>query len=53
MSFYSKSWWYDSKTTKWQIVIGSVIIAAMQEKILIKGGGHKMACGFTIDVNNI
>jgi len=27
MSFYSKSWWYDSKTTKWQIVIGSVIIA--------------------------
>ena len=33
--------------------IGSVIIAAMQEKILIKGGGHKMAGGFTIDVNNI
>ena len=25
----------------------------MQEKILIKGGGHKMAGGFTIDVNNI
>ncbi len=33
--------------------IGSIIIAAMQEKILIKGGGHKMAGGFTIDVNNI
>ena len=26
--------------------IGSVIIAATQEKILIKGGGHKMAGGF-------
>ena len=25
----------------------------MQEKISIKGGGHKMAGGFTIDVNNI
>ena len=33
--------------------IGSVIIAATQEKILIKGGGHKMAGGFSIDVNNI
>ena len=33
--------------------IGSVIIAAMQEKILLKGGGHKMAAGFSIDVNNI
>ena len=33
--------------------IGSIIIAATQEKILIKGGGHKMAGGFTIDVNNI
>ena len=33
--------------------IGSIIIAATQEKILIKGGGHKMAGGFTIDKNNI
>ena len=28
--------------------IGSVIIAATQEKILLKGGGHKMAGGFSI-----
>ena len=28
--------------------IGSVIISAVQENILIKGGGHKMAGGFTI-----
>ena len=33
--------------------IGSVIIAATQEKILLKGGGHKMAGGFTINVENI
>ena len=33
--------------------IGSVILAATQEKILIKGGGHKMAGGFSIDVLNI
>jgi single-stranded-DNA-specific exonuclease len=33
--------------------IGSIIIAATQEKILIKGGGHKMAGGFSIDVENI
>ena len=33
--------------------IGSVIIAAVQEKILIKGGGHKMAGGFTIKTENI
>ncbi len=33
--------------------IGSVIIAATQEKILIKGGGHKMAGGFSIKVSNI
>ena len=30
--------------------IGSVIIAAAQNKILLKGGGHKMAGGFSIDV---
>ena len=33
--------------------IGSVIIAATQEKILLKGGGHKMAGGFSIQKNNI
>ena len=33
--------------------IGSIIIAASQEKILLKGGGHKMAGGFTIKVENI
>ncbi len=33
--------------------IGSLIIAATQEKILIKGGGHKMAGGFSININNI
>ncbi len=33
--------------------IGSVIIAATQEKILMKGGGHKMAGGFTIKIDQI
>ena len=33
--------------------IGSTIIAATQEKILLKGGGHKMAGGFSIDISNI
>ena len=33
--------------------IGSVIIAATQDKILLKGGGHKMAGGFSIDTKNI
>ena len=33
--------------------IGSVIIAASQEKLLLKGGGHKMAGGFSIEVKNI
>jgi single-stranded-DNA-specific exonuclease len=33
--------------------IGSVIIAATQNKILLKGGGHKMAGGFSIDIKNI
>ena len=32
--------------------IGSAIISAVQEKILIKGGGHKMAGGFTIEKKN-
>jgi single-stranded-DNA-specific exonuclease len=33
--------------------IGSIIIAASQEKLLLKGGGHKMAGGFSIQVENI
>ena len=33
--------------------IGSIIIAAVQEKILLKGGGHKMAGGFSIETKNI
>ena len=33
--------------------MGSVIISAVQEKILIKGGGHKMAGGFTIKIENV
>ena len=33
--------------------IGSVIISATQDKILLKGGGHKMAGGFTIKIEKI
>ena len=33
--------------------IGSIIIAATQDKILLKGGGHKMAGGFSIKIENI
>ena len=33
--------------------IGSVIMAAAQQNILLKGGGHKMAGGFSINVKNI
>ncbi len=33
--------------------IGSVIISAVQKGILIKGGGHKMAGGFTISKDKI
>ena len=33
--------------------IGSIIISAVQNRILIKGGGHKMAGGFSININNI
>ncbi len=33
--------------------IGAVILAAIQNKILIKGGGHKMAGGFSIEENKI
>ena len=31
--------------------IGAVIISAVQNNILIKGGGHKMAGGFTIELS--
>ena len=33
--------------------IGSLIISAVQSKILKQGGGHKMAGGFTIEENKI
>ena len=33
--------------------IGSTIIGAVQSELLIKGGGHKMAAGFTIDIKKI
>jgi single-stranded-DNA-specific exonuclease len=33
--------------------IGSIIISAVQAGLLIKGGGHKMAAGFTIDMKKI
>ena len=33
--------------------IGTIIILAVQNKILINGGGHKMAGGFSININNI
>ena len=33
--------------------IGAIILAAIQDKILIKGGGHKMAGGFSIQIENI
>jgi len=33
--------------------IGTLIISAVQKKILKKGGGHKMAAGFTIEENKI
>jgi len=33
--------------------IGSVILGAVQNELLIKGGGHKMAGGFTIDIKKI
>ena len=33
--------------------IGAIIIAATHENILLKGGGHKMAGGFSIKVENI
>jgi single-stranded-DNA-specific exonuclease len=33
--------------------LGSAIIGAVQNGLLSKGGGHKMAAGFTIDMNKI
>ena len=33
--------------------IGKIIISAVQNNILKKGGGHKMAGGFTVDENKI
>ena len=33
--------------------IGSTILAAVQDNILLKGGGHKMAGGFSIEVSKI
>ena len=33
--------------------MGSAIIAAVQSELLIKGGGHKMAAGFTISIDRI
>ena len=33
--------------------MGSMIIAAVQNNLLDKGGGHKMAAGFTINMNKI
>jgi single-stranded-DNA-specific exonuclease len=33
--------------------IGSVVIGAVQNELLVRGGGHKMAAGFTINMNQI
>jgi len=33
--------------------LGSTIIGAVQSGLLVKGGGHKMAAGFTIDMKKI
>ena len=33
--------------------LGSTIIGAVQSGLLVKGGGHKMAAGFTIDMDKI
>ena len=33
--------------------VGSLILSAVQCNVLVKGGGHKMAGGFTIDENQI
>ena len=33
--------------------LGSIVIGGVQSGLLTKGGGHKMAAGFTIDANKI
>ena len=33
--------------------LGSTIIGAVQKGLLVKGGGHKMAAGFTIEISKI
>ena len=33
--------------------LGSAILGAVQSSLLVKGGGHKMAAGFTIDMSKI
>ena len=33
--------------------LGAAVIAACQSGILVKGGGHKMACGFTVERNRL
>jgi single-stranded-DNA-specific exonuclease len=33
--------------------LGSAILGAVQSSLLVKGGGHKMAAGFTIDMKKI
>jgi len=33
--------------------IGSVVMGAVQNDLVLKGGGHKMAAGFTIDMTKI
>ena len=33
--------------------IGSVILSAVHKKILLKGGGHKMAGGFSLDISKL
>ena len=33
--------------------LGATILAAVQNGLIVKGGGHKMAAGFTIDMNKI
>ncbi|MEK9918686.1 MAG: DHHA1 domain-containing protein, partial [Pelagibacteraceae bacterium] len=33
--------------------IGTAVISAVQNNLLVRGGGHKMAAGFTIDIDKI
>ncbi|MBL0725967.1 MAG: single-stranded-DNA-specific exonuclease RecJ [Alphaproteobacteria bacterium] len=36
-----------------EIDIGAIVLEAVDDKILVKGGGHKMAAGFTIELNQL